>query len=146
MLFNAMVVALAAVRIERDQGWRSLIGLYLIGGLAGQMASVIAYPNLVSSGASQAMLALCGAVLASPRPRGRAALIWGMVMLATAVQFGLDLEAAGFPKAGHVTAFVIGLAYGRWRPLRTADHKDLKASNADDNGPVDKGPVKASTS
>ena len=118
MLFNALIVAVAGALIEREQGIRRVLGLYLLGGLVGQIAGVIAYPDLVSSGASQAMLALCGAVLASPRvARGRAAIAWGLVALATAVQLALDLKVSGLPKAGHVAGLVVGLAYGRWRPL-----------------------------
>ncbi|MFZ6775999.1 rhomboid family intramembrane serine protease [Undibacterium sp. Ji83W] len=59
MLFNAMSILIIASSLERTRGWLALLSIYLIGGMAGQLASVWSYPALVTDGASQALMALC---------------------------------------------------------------------------------------
>jgi len=105
MLFNAMCILILASTMERKHGWRVLLGIYLIGGLTGQAASVWAYPLLVTDGASQALMALCAATfILLPRSR----LVW-FVSLIVAIQVGLDVHAIAGIKAGHLYGFVAGL-------------------------------------
>jgi rhomboid protease GluP len=108
MLFNALGVGLASAVLERRYGWATLALLYFMGGTAGQLASVLAYPGLVSSGASQALMALCGAaVVARLHPRS-----YVVVALVLAVQVVLDIQSVQAIKAGHAWAFAVGLAAG----------------------------------
>ncbi|MFZ6775991.1 rhomboid family intramembrane serine protease [Undibacterium sp. Ji83W] len=44
MLFNAMSILIIASSLERTRGWLALLSIYLIGGMAGQLASVWSYP------------------------------------------------------------------------------------------------------
>ncbi|MET0291592.1 MAG: rhomboid family intramembrane serine protease [Steroidobacteraceae bacterium] len=118
MLFNALGMLAVGSVLERRGAW--VFGLIaLVGGSAGQVASVIAYPELVSSGASQSLMALCGAALLLSRTRP-ALLLVGFIL---AVQIVLDVRAAQTLKAGHVAGFAAGLllagALLLLRPVRT---------------------------
>ncbi|HVE55054.1 MAG TPA: rhomboid family intramembrane serine protease, partial [Ramlibacter sp.] len=90
MLFNAACVTLVGVALERRYGWQRVALLFFLGGSVGQVASVLAYPHLVSSGASQALMALCGAALVLPAERR---MRW-FVLALVAIQAGLDLYVA----------------------------------------------------
>ncbi|MFZ6746694.1 rhomboid family intramembrane serine protease [Undibacterium sp. JH2W] len=104
MLFNAMCILILASAIDHKHGWRVLLLIYLVGGLAGQIASVWAYPNLVTDGASQALMALCAGVFIL-LPRGRLSWFAGLIV---AIQVALDVHAIGNIKAGHLSGFVAG--------------------------------------
>lgn len=108
MFFNAVAVLLVGAVAERGMGRGWLATVYLVGGSAGQLASVIVYPALVSSGASQALMALCGATVIACR--NRAAYL--LVIPVLAVQTALDLRAAGTIKAGHGWGFAAGVLMG----------------------------------
>jgi membrane associated rhomboid family serine protease len=108
MLFNAASIALIGASIEQRHRWRRLFLVFFCGGSVGQVASVVAYPNLVSSGASQALMALCGAslVMVTARyPRLFALAVLG-------IQAALDLYVAQKIKAGHGFGFLAGLLLG----------------------------------
>ena len=105
MLFNALCVLAIGSLIESRRNWWSLVLIFLVGGTIGQVASVIAYPDLVSSGASQALMALCGAALLLCFNRRER---W-LVLAILTVQFGLDLHAAQKIKAGHTAGFLAGV-------------------------------------
>ena len=114
MLFNAAVTALAGAHLEAGAGWARVLVLYLSGGVFAMFVSVLAYPNLVSSGASQAMLALCGAALVQPLLVRRATAIWWFIAAAALTQFGLDVfgSTAHSIKAGHAAGFAVGAMWG----------------------------------
>lgn len=113
MLFNAGLVALAGSALEPCIGAGRLLGLYLVGGSLGMLASVLAYPDLVSSGASQAALALAGEMLVCQRPVSRPSAVWLAVAAATMVQLGLDVASdAHMVKAGHVASLTFGMLAG----------------------------------
>lgn len=59
MLFNVIYIYYVGSKIEKQFGAMVFTFVYLLSGTAGQLASVLLYPQLVSSGASQA---LCGIV------------------------------------------------------------------------------------
>jgi len=105
MLFNAIGVFMIGLSIEKACGWRTLLAVYLIGGTLGQLASVVSYPDLISSGASQALMALCGAALVLKIPAQSRVIALCIVV----VQVMLDLYAAGTIKTGHGAGFVAGL-------------------------------------
>lgn len=112
MLFNAMCILILASTMERKYGWRVLLGIYLIGGLTGQAASVWAYPLLVTDGASQALMALCAATFVL-LPKSK--LIW-FAGLIVAIQVALDVHVIAGIKAGHLYGFIGGLliSLGIW--------------------------------
>lgn len=118
MLFNAMCILILASSLENARGSLVLLCVYLPGGLAGQAASVWAYPALVTDGASQALMALCAAtfILLS-----RSKLTW-FAGLIVAIQVALDVHAIAGIKAGHLYGFVAGLvtSVGLWLGLRSA--------------------------
>ncbi|MBI1773484.1 MAG: rhomboid family intramembrane serine protease [Burkholderiales bacterium] len=105
MLFNAMSILIIASKLERTRGWLALLSIYLIGGVAGQLASVWSNPALVTDGASQALMALCAGMFIL-QPRSRVA--W-FARLIVAIQVALDVHAIAGIKAGHLYGFVAGL-------------------------------------
>ncbi len=104
MLFNAACVALIGGALERRHGPATVALVAMVGGTLGQLASVLAYPQLVSSGASQALMALCAAALVLPAGRAGRSLALAVV----AIQAGLDLYVAHTIKAGHGFGFLAG--------------------------------------
>ncbi len=108
MIFNALGVLVVGTIVERCCGRVGLVATYLFGGSAGQLAGVMAYPDLVSSGASQALMALCGAALLMCRSR------FGYIAVATvlAVQLTLDIASIQKIKAGHGWGLVAGVLLG----------------------------------
>jgi len=108
MLFNALAVLLVGAVLEKAAGRWWLAAIYLVGGCIGQYASVAFYPTLVSSGASQALMAICGAALLMCRTRTA----YLIVIAVLVVQLSLDLQAAGTVKAGHGWGFASGVLLG----------------------------------
>lgn len=108
MLFNAMCIVVIGNAIEKLYGWRIFLAIYLAGGIAGQIASVWYYPTLVTDGASQALMALCGAALVL-RTSHRVMLFTGVII---AIQAALDLYVTSGIKAGHGYGFVAGVLLG----------------------------------
>jgi rhomboid protease GluP len=108
MLFNVGCIAVIGTFVGRQYGWWKSAVVYFGGGSVGQIASVLSYPELVSSGASQALMALCGAslvVLAERRSRL-------FVVAIVAIQAALDIYVAQKIKAGHSFGFLAGLLIG----------------------------------
>jgi len=141
MLFNVMCIILVGGFIERSYGWRVLLLIYFVGGTAGQIASVLSFPTLVSDGSSQALMALCGAgVLLLSRPSFRL-----ITISIIAVQVGLDLHAAGTIKAGHGFGFGAGFLIGacilgvsRFRSGAEMPNKTLQPTAPKDGAPVER--------
>lgn len=117
MLLNAVGLAIIGTALERRIGsWRVLI-IAVVGGVIGQLASVLAYPSLVSSGASQTALALAAAlgvvVVRQWLRRDTRLDIFGWIgiggtALYVCISLALDLAAAHTIKVGHSAAFVMG--------------------------------------
>ncbi|MDT7777990.1 MAG: rhomboid protease GluP [Acidobacteriota bacterium] len=114
LIFNAVALMLLGAMLEREFGAWRLIILYLCGGTVGQLVGVTATPALVSSGASQAVLALAGGALVGLFLRRthmrRATLI--ILIFVIAGQVALDVFAAGHIKAGHLGGFSAGAFIG----------------------------------
>jgi rhomboid protease GluP len=108
MLFNAFAVLLVGALLENTAGHWWLAATYLVGGCIGLYASVVFYPTLVSSGASQALMALCGAALLVSRTR----IAYLIVIPILVVQLALDVRSVGTVKAGHGWGFVAGVVLG----------------------------------
>jgi len=109
MMFNLLGVYLLASAIERGAGSLMLALTYFGGGALGQYFSVRLSPELVSSGASQALMALCAfALLGSRRfalPR-RATIVAAIVLV---IQIALDLAVNRAIKPGHSVGFAAGM-------------------------------------
>ncbi|HEX8746696.1 MAG TPA: rhomboid family intramembrane serine protease [Pyrinomonadaceae bacterium] len=113
LLFNMLALLLLGGMLESDLGSRRLLALYFVSGSIGHLIGVAATPALVSSGASQAVMALAGAVasgLLSWHKKQTARL--AVLVVLTGVQFGLDMLAAGHIKAGHWGGFLAGALMG----------------------------------
>lgn len=108
MMLNALAVLLTAALIESTAGRWWLLAIYFVGGCVGQYASVAFYPAMASSGASQALMSLCGAALLICRSR----ISYLVVVPVLAVQLTLDLWAAGTVKAGHGWGLAAGILLG----------------------------------
>ena len=110
MVFNLIGIYLLASAIERTAGRTRLAVIYVVGGTIGQSASVLLRPELVSSGASQALMALCGFTLLAYRRLSlpRYAVFCCAAILA--MQVALDLYVSGAIKPGHSFGFMAGLA------------------------------------
>lgn len=108
MVFNTMGVFVIANSLEGVYGGWRLTLIYLLGGSIGQIASVAFYPYLVSSGASQALMSLCGAALVLNLPR------WSrlLALVIVVAQIALDNHVAGAIKAGHGFGFAAGVLIG----------------------------------
>jgi rhomboid protease GluP len=104
MLFNAGAIIALGTAVEKEFHWWGLLGIYFVGGTVGQFASVMSYPALISSGASQGLMTLSGAAVSVAGTRIR---ILAMVVLA--IQAALDLYASGAIKIGHSVGFAVGL-------------------------------------
>ena len=112
MLLNVVGISLAGSYLECAQGWRATLGLYLAGGALAALASVWAYPNLETSGASQALLALYGAAVLLPLSERKIGLVWWVLLALIAIQLWLDLSVVRTIKVGHAVGASIGLAWG----------------------------------
>lgn len=113
MLANVGFIYYLGRSIEIEFGSLTLFLIYIVSGTIGQFASVYSYPDLVSSGASQALCGLAGfivvfsvALMSSSKPVMIAAFIF------IAIQVGLDLSFAGYLKAGHYVGFFSGVLFG----------------------------------
>lgn len=118
MLLNAVGLAIIGAALERCIGSWRLLAIAVVGGGVGQLASVLAYPTLVSSGASQAALALVAALGTivvrqwMRRDARQDVSDWiGIVVAALyfCISLALDLSTAHTVKAGHSAAFVAGM-------------------------------------
>ncbi|MGZ3598603.1 MAG: rhomboid family intramembrane serine protease [Ktedonobacterales bacterium] len=131
LLLNAVGLAIIGTALEHRIGWWRLLVIVVVGGVVGQVASALAYPTLVSSGASQAALALVAALgVVAVRQwlrRDTRLDISGWIGLAVAalylcISLALDLSAAHTIKAGHSAAFIMGavlaVALGFFIPSR----------------------------
>jgi rhomboid protease GluP len=108
MLFNVFCVALLGAALEKRYSWRYPALAFVAGGSIGQLASVLAYPDLVSTGASQALMSLCAVVVMVGVARH-----WKVLAAAVVLFQGcLDVYVAQTVKAGHLWGFVGGLVLG----------------------------------
>lgn len=113
MLLDVGFIYYFGAKIEKIFGAQVFLTVFLLAGLAGTTASVLVYPQLTSSGSSQALCGLVGAffVLALfPRRVPQLAVAWAVGFVL--IQVLLDLYFAGYLKAGHSVGFLAGLFLG----------------------------------
>jgi rhomboid protease GluP len=109
MLFNAAMIASIGRSLEKQTSAAVMLLIGLAGGAAGQFVSSIADPSAFVTGASQAYLALSGAVMLLARPFRSD---WWIAIIGVVVAVGLDLfvSDSGAIKPGHAASFLAGLA------------------------------------
>lgn len=113
LLFNMAALLFLGTLLEREFGPLRFAFIYLIGGSIGQLAGVIAAPQLVTSGASQAVMGLAGAAafhMFRRRDAGRLQLV-GLLSVIF-ITMTLDIMAVGRPKTGHLAGLCAGALCG----------------------------------
>ncbi|HUQ33445.1 MAG TPA: rhomboid family intramembrane serine protease [Pyrinomonadaceae bacterium] len=110
LVFNMAALLLLGYAVEDKHGsWRFALA-FAACGIAGQFIGVLAAPELVSSGASQALMGLVGWVIIEHLRQYRLnKLILLGALVVAAVQVVLDVSASGGIKAGHLGGFFIGV-------------------------------------
>lgn len=113
LILNMLFLFVLGGSLERAFGSLRFALLYLVSGAAGQVASVIVTPTLVSSGASQAIMGLAGCALVK-RFRLRKETPFQIIITLTviSIQVAIDLVAAHTIKAGHAAGFCAGAILG----------------------------------
>ncbi|HEU0028475.1 MAG TPA: rhomboid family intramembrane serine protease [Ktedonobacterales bacterium] len=124
--------------VETALGAMRFAAIYFGAGTLGMLASVVAAPALVSSGASQAILGLVGASLAYLSLVWRDMREWrwpsrfalGLGLLYGAIQISLDIATVHTVKSGHLAGLLAGFALGylltwpaKWRGTRHATNE-----------------------
>jgi rhomboid protease GluP len=110
MLGNVIFIFLIGTYVERRFGFLILLLVYFFGGAIGQYASVLFNPDLVSSGASQALCSLTGfSLIHLCKDRRTSKIIVIAVLFFISIQCGLDLYFAGRLKEGHAFGFLSGV-------------------------------------
>ena len=119
MLGNVIFIFLIGSYIERKFGVVHILVVYFVGGIVGQFASVIFNPDLVSSGASQALCSLAGFLLIYfYKVWQQSKIICVAVALSICIQCFLDLYFAGRLKQGHMFGFLAGVTISIYSLLR----------------------------
>lgn len=111
MLFNALIIGIVGQSLINRFGAPFMVGVGVIGGAAGQLASALVMPEAYISGASQAYLALTGLGLLTLPTR---TLGWWASAVGTVAAIGLDVFVSdhAFVKIGHALPFALGVACG----------------------------------
>lgn len=130
MSLNGVMIALLGTALQQRTSAGVVLLVGLGGGAIGQYVSALAYPTAFISGASQAYLALAGAVIVL-LDRKRTA--WWTAIAGTAAAIVIDVlvSSHGAIKIGHTTAFGAGvvsaaiiLAVERMKFQKSASLKD----------------------
>jgi rhomboid protease GluP len=120
MLGNVIFVFIIGTYIERKFGSSVFLLVYFVGGIIGQCASVFFNPNLISSGASQALCSLAGFFVMFPHKVWHQSKLTSVaVILFILVQCFLDLYFADRLKQGHTFGFSAGVIISILVFLRT---------------------------
>lgn len=113
LVFNMVSLLLLGTILEREIGSLRFAAVYLISGSIGQLVGVMAAPELVTSGASQAVMGIAGAtafLMLRRRDAGRLSLVITLAVIGITV--GLDLVAAARIKPGHLAGLSAGAGLG----------------------------------
>lgn len=113
LAFNLGALLLLGAPWERSSGPLRFAVLYIVSGSVGQIVGVLAEPALVSTGASQAVMAVAGARATELLKRREGGLVAFIVpAIVVFVQLTLDILAAGKFKAGHWSGLCAGAIVG----------------------------------
>ncbi|MFZ6845458.1 rhomboid family intramembrane serine protease [Undibacterium sp. RuTC16W] len=111
MLVNLASIYLLASAVERISGRTALAVIYLGGGTTGQYFGVLLHPGLVGSGASQALMALCGFTLLAYRHFSSLRYVVYLSAAIVMFQISLDVYVSGTFKPGHSFGLLAGMAF-----------------------------------
>jgi membrane associated rhomboid family serine protease len=113
MIYNVLSILFLGILIEREVGPKYILVIWLLAGSLGTLCSTqfSTPPWNVGTGASQAAFGLVG---------------FGFVLIMTRIKYGylmisaiafailpalyLDFKSVGYPKAGHLLSFIIGVS------------------------------------
>ena len=113
MIFNMLAALVFGMALERHLGSLRFAFVYAFSGVAGQISSVIAYPALVTSGASQAVMGLAGALATKILWRGERKIFELIpLLIIVGIQLTLDVATARHVKVGHLVGFGAGVIVG----------------------------------
>jgi len=108
------------------------LGIYLIGGLAGNILSLALGPNLVSVGASGAIFSLFGAIVIFNRRSVRqsilGALVYAFFLFFISAGEGVNIFA-------HLGGLGFGLLIGYWLATRRKPHEQYSVKYTHNVGP-----------
>lgn len=110
MVANLVGVYVLASAVERSAGRMAVTAIYLLGGSIGQYCSVLSRPELVNSGASQALMALCGFMLFARKSLALPYYAITTSVIIILIQVSLDVYASGGIKPGHSFGLFAGMA------------------------------------
>ena len=124
MLLNAALIGWVGLYVERSVSARFMLLAYAIGGCLAQAVGVWLYPDLITSGASQALLSLSAIALCLPNA-ARKAMPSGLIAacIAILIAAALDIVSAHTLKAGHLAGLGIGLIIGIAYRFEAARHR-----------------------
>jgi rhomboid protease GluP len=113
LVFNMAALLFLGVALEREFGSLRFALMYIISGSIGQVVSVVATPELVTSGASQAVMGIAGAMAIKLLWRRESGMFIIIILLAViGIQLGLDIVVARTIKAGHWSGLCAGAIIG----------------------------------
>ncbi|MGZ3780861.1 MAG: rhomboid family intramembrane serine protease [Pseudobdellovibrionaceae bacterium] len=109
MIFNVFLIWLLGSEIEKQFRKTWYLLFYWISGCIGILTSVFTYPEYVSSGSSQILMALFAAVFVMKFEKiDIPKLIFYVAIIGLILQLGADISVNHFPKAGHIAGFISG--------------------------------------
>jgi rhomboid protease GluP len=126
LFFNMLFFWVLGNYAERMFGNLTFLMLYALSGLGGSVATLLWNPNVVSLGASGAILGVAGAtamflLLQKPHIKRAAQKSNLLIMLAyLGYNFAFGFGKSGIDNAGHLGGLFVGIAIGRglYRPLQ----------------------------
>lgn len=109
MVFNVLITWMLGNTIEREVGSLKFSIFFWLTGIIGILASVIIYPEYVSSGLSQILMGLFACILVMKWQKYEISrTIFYITIFGLFLQFGIDMYVNDYPKAGHVAGFFAG--------------------------------------
>lgn len=112
MTFNVLLGWLLGSAIEQNFGSLRFAVIYWLGGSIGILMSVLFYPQYVSSGSSQALMAIFASILVLYWRRFRISkAVLSLAIVGLFIQLSLDIYVNHLPKAGHVAGFLVGSVF-----------------------------------
>jgi len=120
LLFNTMSLILFGIRTERYFGHFKFLAIYMVSGIAGNLAMVLANPFAMGAGASGAIFGVMGALFAFTKVRKKNVESFNAgalaVMIAVGVLMGFTMAGVpGMPNVAnmaHIGGLVTGFAMG----------------------------------
>ncbi|MGZ3744309.1 MAG: rhomboid family intramembrane serine protease [Pseudobdellovibrionaceae bacterium] len=109
MTFNIILGWLLGSSIEQRFGSLRFAAIYWLSGSIGILTSVLFYPQYVSSGSSQALMAMFACILVLYWKGFKISkAIFSLAIAGLFIQLSLDIYVNHLPKAGHVAGFLVG--------------------------------------